>query len=107
MGKEQLPVRFMDYCCERLELTQALLFPQPITWRDFGSDLTISWWIPKETCGTGHLLLKKNDTMYWYSYDNDVISLLKQTKDISFEEWNSEVTILFAIPVCYIGLRRI
>lgn len=50
-----------------------------------------SWRIPAKSFGTTHLLLEGHNAVYWFDYASGDVKVLKEKKNISQEEWNSEV----------------
>ena len=72
-------------------LNAGLLFPQLVQWRHQSTGLVDNWWIPKEACGTGHLLMSGFGDRYWYSYSSNILTRLNPPETITDEEWQSEV----------------
>lgn len=52
-----------------------------------------SWWIPAESFATTHLLLEGDSAVYWFDYASGDVNVLNEQKNISQEEWNSQVLI--------------
>ena len=70
------------------------LFEQDLAWEDElpdGGKSLSTWLVPLAPIAPDLILKDGKGRWFWYNYQNSELRLLNLAKDISVEEWKSEV----------------